>query len=103
MADLFHQDDFGAFSAPAQSGSTSSIDPFGVSTAANSFSDDSFDSFGDFGDFQTSGGDFGDFQAASFNSLDREDGELTPTGTGSWTFASANTSDSGFSEMSDHD
>ena len=54
--------------------------PFSDSSAANdsftfssSFSDEesSFESFGDFGDFQSP-----------------EDGELTPTTSGSWTFAS---------------
>jgi serine/threonine-protein phosphatase 6 regulatory subunit 3 len=64
--DDFFQDGFGPFSDSA--GGTG--DGFAFSS---SFSDEdsSFESFGDFGDFQSA-----------------EDGESTPTTSGSWTFAS---------------
>jgi len=70
---------FGPFSD-----SDTGSDPFTFTTSFSDEMDDgSFDTFGDFGDFQAA-----------------QDGELTPTG--SWSFTSGSTSDDAGSEDSGH-
>ncbi len=62
---MFHQDGFGPFSDSA------AVSDGFIFNSSFSDEDSSFESFGDFGDFHGA-----------------EEGELTPTISGSWTFAS---------------